>query len=231
MSVPSVFNNENFTIPENFDTGYGDQVTNLLVSFCANALSKAGGNFQLTADVNFGTLFGLLAKYFETISANPAQSGVVRLANGDFIAWRNADNSADIVLGLDGDTISINGDDLVTVNGFQTVNNKNITATPSVITDSTYTFQLTDANGKFMLFDSASAQTVIIPDVSLTNFDVGTEIPMSQNGVGAVTIIAGGTVTLETPYTSGKLRQQYSSASIVKVGTNTWRIVGDMFNG
>lgn len=35
---------------------------------------------------------------FETESTNPAQSGIVRLANGDAIAWRNHANSADVLL-------------------------------------------------------------------------------------------------------------------------------------
>lgn len=35
---------------------------------------------------------------FETESASPAQSGIVRLANGDAIAWRNHANSADVLL-------------------------------------------------------------------------------------------------------------------------------------
>jgi hypothetical protein len=35
---------------------------------------------------------------FETESANPAQSGIFRLADGDAIAWRNHANSADVLL-------------------------------------------------------------------------------------------------------------------------------------
>lgn len=65
-----------------------------------NALSKAGGNFTLTADANFGTAFGLVSKYFKTVSAGPAASGVVRLANADKITFRNFANTADLSLGV-----------------------------------------------------------------------------------------------------------------------------------
>lgn len=40
----------------------------------------------------------LAAPAFQTLSANPAQSGVVRLADGDAIAWRNHANTADVTL-------------------------------------------------------------------------------------------------------------------------------------
>ncbi|HEV2287400.1 MAG TPA: hypothetical protein VGR81_00440 [Candidatus Acidoferrales bacterium] len=40
----------------------------------------------------------LAAPAFQTLSANPAQSGALRLADGDAIAWRNHANTADVTL-------------------------------------------------------------------------------------------------------------------------------------
>ena len=61
----------------------------------------SGGTFPLTADLSFGTNFGIFAKYFTSVSANPAGVGVVRLANTDAVEWRNAANNANLPLSVD----------------------------------------------------------------------------------------------------------------------------------
>lgn len=43
----------------------------------------------------------LTAGYFQSSTVNPALSGTLRLANTDFIAWRNGGNSADDILSID----------------------------------------------------------------------------------------------------------------------------------
>lgn len=232
MSVPVVVNNENFTIPENFDTGYGDQVTNWIVVISASTLQLSGGDFFITADINFGPNFGLLAKYFETIAANPAQSGEIRLAFTDTIDWRNSDNSADLPLGVDvNDLLVFNGNEVIDDFSDQTVQNKSYQTNPTSITSSTYTIQLADSFSNFLLFNSSSAQTVYIPDDNTTLIPVGTEIPMSRSGTGSVTVSAlNSNITIQSPYQTSNLRVQYSSASVVKIAPNIWRLVGDFDN-
>lgn len=232
MSVPVVVNNENFTIPENFDTGYGNQVTNWIVTISASTLQLSGGDFTITADINFGPNFGLLAKYFETINANPAQSGQIRLANGDTIDWRNIDNTNDLPLGVDVENnLIFNGDEIVTESVDQTLTNKSYQTNPVTITDSTYTLQISDAFSNFLLFDSSSSQSIFVPDDNTTNIPIGTEIPLSRSGTGLVTVSPlNGNITLQSPYQTNNLRVQYSSASVVKIAPNIWRIVGDFDN-
>lgn len=231
MGVPSVFNNENFIIPENFDTGYGDQLTAVLVAICANALSKAGGSFTLTADVDFGPNFGLIVEYIKSEAANIASTGVIRLANGDTIDWRNANNTGDLPLGVDANNLLIfNGNEIIDDNSEQVFTNKQNLITPFTITDSSYTLQSDDIYGVFLIFNSTSSQTLIIPADS-TTIPIGAEIPLNRMGTGSVTISpVSGTVTLLSPYASNNLRVQYSSASIVKTAQNTWLLVGDFDN-
>jgi hypothetical protein len=232
MSVPVVVNNENFNIPQNFGVGWGDIMTAWIVAISASTLQLSGGNFALTADVNFGTAFGLIAEYYKSNSSNIAQSGEIRLANGDDIAWRNANNTGDIYLTVDSNnSLNFNGNDLIDTNSEQILENKDILVPPELITTSTYTLQLTDAFSKFLLFNSISSQTCIIPNDSNIDFDVGTEIPISQNGTGQTQVVASAGVTFNNPYASNLLRQQYSSASLVKTAANTWQIVGDIYNG
>lgn len=111
MATSIVFNGSTYSVPANREPrGWGTSLSAFLVDVGNNALSKAGGNFTLTADANFGPTFGLVAKYIKSVSTNAAQSGVVRLANDEAIAWRNAANDGDILFKVNSsDEIELGG--------------------------------------------------------------------------------------------------------------------------
>lgn len=70
-------------------------------------------------------------------SANPAASGVIRLANTDAIKFRNSGNSADIALGVgsaDG-ILSYNGVDLSGISLTQTLSNKTISGSSNTLSN------------------------------------------------------------------------------------------------
>jgi hypothetical protein len=50
-------------------------------------LQTSGGVFSLSAPVNFGSTYGIIAAYLASSSASPATAGVIRLAASDEIAW------------------------------------------------------------------------------------------------------------------------------------------------
>ena len=101
MATTVSFNGTNYSVPNNRDPkGWGTALTAYLVAL-GTALAKSGGNFTLTADVNFGANYGLIAVYYKSASANIATVGVFRLANDEGIAWRNAANSANLLLKVD----------------------------------------------------------------------------------------------------------------------------------
>lgn len=91
-----------FTIPGSGETDWAGptKVDGFLVSVGQNALSKAGGNFTLTADTNFGSSYGLLGKYFTDNTASAATSGMLRLSNGASVSWLNAAGSANLPLSV-----------------------------------------------------------------------------------------------------------------------------------
>ena len=100
-------------------------------------------------------------------------------------------------------------------------------------TGTTYTFVLTDANNELITASNASAQTYSIPTNANVAFPIGTQINIIQIGAGQVTINAvtsGTTTVLSTGATAAapKLRAQYSAATLVKVGTDTWYVIGDI---
>jgi hypothetical protein len=93
-------------------------------------------------------------------------------------------------------------------------------------TGTTYTTVLSDQS-KLVTLSNASAITLTIPANSSVAYPVGTQIDLSQFGAGQVTVAGAGGVTVNSA--SGlKLKSQYSSASCVKVATDTWLLVGDL---
>lgn len=100
-------------------------------------------------------------------------------------------------------------------------------------TGTTYTFVLTDANNTLVTASNASAQTYSIPTNASVAYPIGSQINIIAIGAGQVTINAvtsGTTTVLSNGATaaSPKLRVQYSAASLLKVATDTWYVIGDI---
>lgn len=100
MATNIVFNGATFSIPAEADSGWGDNVSNYLIAIASGSLQKTGGSFNLLAEVDFGTTYGLKTPYVKSRAANPSATGQVRLGNTESISWRNAANSADIALSV-----------------------------------------------------------------------------------------------------------------------------------
>ena len=84
---------------------------------------------------------------------------------------------------------------------------------------------LTDL-GDMIECTSASAMTLTVrADATVTGFTNGDQIMILQSGAGQVTIAGNGATINGTP--GLKLRAQWSSATLIKRGTNLWVLVGD----
>jgi hypothetical protein len=99
-------------------------------------------------------------------------------------------------------------------------------------TGTTYTFAAADKD-KLVTASTSAAQTYSIPTNATTAFPIGTQINVIQIGAGQVTIQAAssGTTTVSSTgatSTAPKLRVQYSSATLIKAGTDLWYVVGDI---
>lgn len=100
-------------------------------------------------------------------------------------------------------------------------------------TGTTYTFALTDQNNVLVTASNASAQTYSIPTNATAAFPIGACINIIQIGAGQVTITASTPATTTIASTgatsaSPKLRVQYASATLIKVNTDLWYVVGDI---
>jgi len=97
----------------------------------------------------------------------------------------------------------------------------------------TYTAVLTDNRNKLVRMNVASANDFLIPTNANVAFPIGSVINVTQLGTGATTIkaVTSGTTTITSTgatSTAPVLRARYSAASCIKVGTDTWLVVGDL---
>lgn len=89
-----------------------------------------------------------------------------------------------------------------------------------------YTLVLADKD-KLVEVSNASANTLTVPPNSSVAYPVGTQITVLQTGAGQTTITPGSGVTVNgTP--GLKLRDQWSSATLIKRATDTWVAIGDL---
>jgi hypothetical protein len=89
-------------------------------------------------------------------------------------------------------------------------------------TGTTYTLVSGDVN-KLVTLNNAAAITVTVPNGVFTT---GQQINLQQLGAGQVTVQSDGTTTFTG--TGTKLRAQYSAATLVCTGTNTFTLIGDI---
>jgi hypothetical protein len=97
----------------------------------------------------------------------------------------------------------------------------------------TYTVVLTDADQKLVTMSVAGANDFLIPTNANVAFPIGSVINVIQIGAGKTTIeaVTPGTTTISSTgatATAPELRAQFSAASCIKVGTDTWYVVGDI---
>ena len=97
--------------------------------------------------------------------------------------------------------------------------------TLNAVTD-TYTLVLADAH-KLVTCSKATAFTVTVPPNSSVAFDVGDQVNLMQIGAGQITVAAGVGVTLNAQGTKVKLNGQWATATLVKIATDTWVLVGN----
>jgi hypothetical protein len=131
-------------------------------------------------------------------------------------------------------TLPTSTDTLVGRATTDTLTNKTLTSPViNVASQTTYsgtpnTLVLTD-NGKIVFVSHTTFTTLSIPTNASVAFPIGTQILVIQTGLGQVTLAAvnAGITTINA--TPGlKLRAQRSGAVLIKTGTDTWYVIGDL---
>lgn len=90
-----------------------------------------------------------------------------------------------------------------------------------------YTVSLSDV-GKTLNVSSSDPIVITIPPNSSEAFATNTVLSVIRTGTGSVTIAAGSGVTINSKNSNKKIAAQYSGATICKLDTNTWILIGDL---
>lgn len=94
-------------------------------------------------------------------------------------------------------------------------------------TGTTYTLVAGDA-GDLVTLNNAAAITLTVPLNSSVAFATGTQVTITQSGAGEVTVAGAVGVTINSADGDLKLRTQWSAATLIKTGTNSWILIGDI---
>jgi hypothetical protein len=100
--------------------------------------------------------------------------------------------------------------------------------TSSSTLDSTDLSTVNSGNPLVIEMNVSSGNTITVPPNSAVTFSIGSQITISQYGTGQTTIVAGLGVTLRSSGNFLKLAAQYSMATLMKVGTDEWYVVGQL---
>ena len=100
------------------------------------------------------------------------------------------------------------------------------TTTINAQTWTTYTLVLTDQS-KLVTLTNAAAVTLTIPTNSSVAFPTGTQIDLSQDGVGSITV-AGAGVTIYSLDSNKTSNGRYVGLTLIKIATNTWNLYGNL---
>jgi hypothetical protein len=190
-------------------------------------------NDQGTASTNYAALGINSSTYSGTGALNAPGYGFYATASTDMAIGTFGNNALHFVTNssaTDAMTISAAGavtvTNTLTAGAYKGAYLYNINAQ----TGTTFTPALSD-NAAIVTLTNASAIALTIPPNSSVAYPVGSQINFIQGGSGQVTISGGSGVTIASTgvtAASPKLRVQYSSASAIKVATDTWYVIGDI---
>jgi len=109
------------------------------------------------------------------------------------------------------------------------LNSSNITTAVNGSKSGTYTLALADAGG-ILSFNSSVSSVCQVPANSVVPFAIGTQMVVIQEGTGTVTFQIVPSSGVDLKYYNNKYitSGQYSLATLVKVGTDSWRLGGTL---
>jgi len=171
MSVPLIINGITYNYPVQFDKNWGPTLTAWSTAVTNGMLQKSGGSFPLTAEIDFGSSFGMKVLSIKSEESNIAVTGILRLANASTgIVWRNALNSADLAL-------TVNASNQLTFNG------TNIGATTSL------------TNGHILVGNASNqpADVAMSGDTTITNAGV---ITIANNAITDAKVSSSAAIAL-----------------------------------
>lgn len=153
-------------------------------------------------------------------TADAAIPKAIVTAKGDVIAASASGVPDNLAVGTNGQVLT--ADSAATL-GVKWATPSDVNLTFNAQTGTTYTLVSGDVN-KLITLSNAGAVTVTVPNGVFTS---GQQINLQSIGAGQTTVASDGTTTITS--TPGlKLRAQYSGATLICTGTNTFTLIGDL---
>lgn len=205
--------------------------TNFVITNGATGTFVSGGS--ATSTVSYVDNTGTLAGYAKT-SVFTAK-GDLAVATGSLVLGKLAVGANGTYLVADSTAatgIKWLAITPITETGAATLTNKILTS-PQInlginpIVSNAYTVGLSD-NGQLTTLDNAAAIGVTIPLNATTAFPIGAQLNFAQIGDGTVTFIPATNAVIIGATPGYRLRTKWSTATLTKIATNTWILVGDL---
>jgi hypothetical protein len=159
----------------------------------------------------------------QSTAANTLTINAIASQTGKAVRVNNSSGTQTFAVGADGTLTFSDGSTQTTAATYD----PNITVNTQ--SGTTYTLVAGDAQ-KLVTLSNASPITLTVASNATQALPVGTQITISQYGVGQVTVVGASSpnpVTINA--TPGlKLRTQYSTATLIQTTTNNWLMVGDL---
>lgn len=100
-----------------------------------------------------------------------------------------------------------------------------ITSRFNTQTGTSYTMSLSDSD-LTILMNSSNTMSLFVPTNASVPFVIGTTTDVCRYGSGPLNISSSATIRSADGYT--KLRVQYSTATLQKINTDEWLLIGDL---
>lgn len=227
MALPLIVNGVTYEYPETDDTDWGPDATDWAQAVTLGMLQKAGGLFQLLAETDFGTAFGIKSLYYKSRTTNPADAGQIRIARADVINWRNQANDGNLSLG-------VSASNVLQFNGANIQNSLSVTDTSTIdltfVADTLSADIVTGSILDAMINAAAAINATKIADGSVSNTEfqylngVSSAIQTQLDGKASTTLNNLGTTAINADLNPSGFRG---------LGTDTdewgWAYIDDVY--
>lgn len=223
---PSSYNLTDQTITDASSTSF------TITNYGPSGTFVSGG--QATSTVTYVNANGELAGYIP--------SSLIT-AKGDLLVGGSGANAVKVALGSNGSYLVADSNvaggvkwlaiSPITASSSEELTNKTITAAKinlGVINETTSTrlLSLSD-NGQMIVVNYNGQNGIRVPLNSAAAFPIGAQIHLSNiHATGTVTVIPEDPAVIIGSTPGYRLRTQYSTASLLKIATNNWLLVGDL---
>jgi hypothetical protein len=190
------------------------------VSYDNSTYLTPTGNGSALTGITKSQVTGLVAKL---------DSIIVNAKNWDStnVSFDFVDSSEGIVLeAITGTTSTSNANNADSL-GLKPASDYQWKHTPVNFQTASYTVALTD-DAKTVMMNVSTANVVTLPLNSVVAFPLYTVINIHQYGTGQTTITPASGVVIRSAGSRYNLSEQYSECALMKIGTDEWKIVGDL---